>query len=150
MITLCGGYAIVIWCQYKILKFLTRHGKSFRKSTRRTHAEVNRAMVTMAITPLLTSMGPTLILVICMVIDYSPGAITVYFSIGMSMITIANPLTTVFFVRAFRRAVLDMFKLHPRNRTNQIRPAQTFLVPPSCLEPATVCPPHLVTETSSS
>ncbi|KAH7699261.1 STR-94 protein, partial [Aphelenchoides avenae] len=108
MVTLSGGYGIVVWCQYKIIKHMHRHGKSIRESTRRAHAEINRAMVALAIAPLLTSMGPTLILVTCMVIDFSPGAITVYLSLGMTMITMMNPLTTIYFVRPFRESVMGM------------------------------------------
>ncbi|KAH7721200.1 7TM GPCR protein [Aphelenchoides avenae] len=141
MVTLCGGYGIVIWCQFQIIKFLHRNGKAFHENTRRTHAEVNRAMVTMAITPLLTSMGPTLILVICMIIDYSPGAITVYFSVGMSMITIVNPITTIYFVRAYRHEICEMLKCPLKRRpTSQTLPAQTFAAPPSTMELATVLP----------
>ncbi|KAH7694660.1 hypothetical protein AAVH_38289 [Aphelenchoides avenae] len=109
MITLLGGYGIVVWCQYKIIGHMQRHGKSIRESTRRTHADINRAMIALALSPLLTSMGPTLILVGCMVVDFSPGAITVYLSLGMSMITLVNPITTIYFVRPYRDAVISMF-----------------------------------------
>ncbi|KAH7703973.1 hypothetical protein AAVH_28845 [Aphelenchoides avenae] len=99
LITLSVGYGLVVWCQYKIIKHMDCHGESIRESTRRIRA----------ITPLLTSMGPAFILVLAMVIDYSPGVITVYLSVGMSMITMVNPITNIYFVRPYRNAVPEVF-----------------------------------------
>ncbi|KAH7702386.1 STR-94 protein, partial [Aphelenchoides avenae] len=109
-VTLCGGYVTVVWCQYKIFKYMQRHGKSIRESTRRAHVEVNRAMVALAVSPLITSMGPSLIILGCVVLGFSAGPIMVYLSVGMSLITVANPLTTIYFVRSYRKAIVGVVK----------------------------------------
>ncbi|KAI1691030.1 serpentine type 7TM GPCR chemoreceptor srd domain-containing protein [Ditylenchus destructor] len=54
MISLSGGYYIIIWCEIQIVKFLHMHGSSINQKTRQMHAEVNRALIALAITPSLT------------------------------------------------------------------------------------------------
>ncbi|KAH7707288.1 hypothetical protein AAVH_25477 [Aphelenchoides avenae] len=135
IVTLCGGYVVIIWCQYKIIKFFRRSGTSYLESTRRIHAEVNRAMVALAVTPLLTSMGPTLILLTCMIVDFSAGPITVYMSVGMSLIVLVNPTTTIYFVRQYRKATIAKFQPFMRHVTKitQIR-IRIYAVTPSAID----------------
>lgn len=45
LISSAGGYAIIVYSQVGVVKYLKRHGTSMRESTRKTHAEVNRALI---------------------------------------------------------------------------------------------------------
>lgn len=63
--------------------------------------------------PLLTSMGPILILLACMFIQFSPGAFGVYMGLGMSLITLVNPITTLLLIRPLRRAALKCIRALP-------------------------------------
>ncbi|KAH7702104.1 Protein STR-14 [Aphelenchoides avenae] len=100
-----GGYTLVIWCQSQIGSYLMRHGSSFRESTRKMHQDVNRALVALAITPLVSLMGPTFGYIAQVVLDFDAPC-TSYVSSVMSMITLVNPLTTMFFVRSYRNAIV--------------------------------------------
>lgn len=40
-----------------------------------------------------------------MVFRQSPGSIAAYITLGTSLITLINPITTIYFVRPFRRTV---------------------------------------------
>lgn len=63
--------------------------------------------------PLLTSMGPILVLLACMFIQFSPGAFGVYMGLGMSLITLVNPITTLLLIRPLRRAARKVLREIP-------------------------------------
>ncbi|KAH7716496.1 hypothetical protein AAVH_16074 [Aphelenchoides avenae] len=105
-----GGYMLLIWCQSQIVVFLRRQGSSFRASTRRLHLEVNRALVALAITPLVSLIGPTFEYILQCLVDFDAPC-TSYVSSVMSLITLVNPLTTMFFVRSYRNAVLRILRI---------------------------------------
>ncbi|KAH7693372.1 7TM GPCR protein, partial [Aphelenchoides avenae] len=114
MISTVGGYSIVVWCQYKIFAYLKSHGKSMHERTRRAHAEVNRALIILAITPLISSIGPTAVIVLMLILQLQPGPYAVAITLCMSMITLVNPVTIVYFVRPFRRAISDVVSSYSR------------------------------------
>ncbi|KAH7716495.1 Protein STR-14 [Aphelenchoides avenae] len=108
-ISCTGGYTLVIWCQSRIAAYLSRHGESFNPATRKTHQGVNRALVALAITPLISLMGPTFAYIAQVMLDFNAPCMS-YVSSFMSMITLVNPLTTMYFVPAYRKAVLRMVR----------------------------------------
>ncbi|KAH7703088.1 Protein Y9C9A.5 [Aphelenchoides avenae] len=111
-----GGYALIIWCQAKIWKHLGRHGSSYRESTRRMHDEVNRALLSLAVAPLLTLFGPLFVFLYFIYTKTSSGLYSSLLMVMASAITCVNPLTTIYFVRPFRRAVLSGFRFWKRDR----------------------------------
>ncbi|KAH7709093.1 cathepsin B-like cysteine proteinase [Aphelenchoides avenae] len=106
-----GGYAVIIWCEYRMFKFLRSHGEAIIPSTRRLHAQVSRALISLAITPLVTLMGPILI-IIGFNIAHKPAVPSFYPALTTmtSAIALINPITTMYFVRTYRMALVDLFK----------------------------------------
>ncbi|KAI1700586.1 serpentine type 7TM GPCR chemoreceptor srd domain-containing protein [Ditylenchus destructor] len=104
--SLTVGYTIIIWCQGQIMTFMNKHGKSVHANTRRMHAEVNRALVALAITPSIALIVPVAIMMASLVFQITLGSVSAFVSTCLSIITVANPLTTIYFVRPFRQAVL--------------------------------------------
>ncbi|KAH7705878.1 hypothetical protein AAVH_26900 [Aphelenchoides avenae] len=67
------SYAIIIFCQYRVIRKLNALGASMRKSTQRIHADINKALVALAICPLLTAVGPTGYFVVTLCLGASTG-----------------------------------------------------------------------------
>ncbi|KAI1700914.1 serpentine type 7TM GPCR chemoreceptor srd domain-containing protein [Ditylenchus destructor] len=109
MITLVVGYTMIIWCQSQIMTFLNQHGKSTHASTQRMHAEVNRAMLALAITPSISLIMPVFVVVLALATSATLGPMAAFLSMCMSAITLANPLTILYFVKPYRRAVTSFF-----------------------------------------
>ncbi|KAH7721742.1 hypothetical protein AAVH_10720 [Aphelenchoides avenae] len=53
-----------------------------------------------------------------MSLQQSPGSAAAYITMGMSFIMLVNPLTTIYFVRPFRNAALNMF--YGKTRTSPV------------------------------
>ncbi|KAH7726084.1 CBN-SRD-16 protein [Aphelenchoides avenae] len=104
-----GGYAMICWCEYRIFKFLQQADSEVYKQTRKMHAEVHRALLALAISPLIAVVMPCSFLLVCEALGASPGLFTVFITGFATSVTLINPLTTVIFVRPYRRAVQKMF-----------------------------------------
>ncbi|KAH7717106.1 7TM GPCR protein [Aphelenchoides avenae] len=113
MFTLAGiiVVSVIVFCEYAVLKKLRVATSMMRESTRRMHAELNKALIALAFAPLVLSCIPIVFFVTTIVIGANPGPITVMLASQMSWIAIANPITTTFFVRPYRRAVLQWLRI---------------------------------------
>lgn len=70
------SYAVIIFCQYRVIRKLNLLGSSMRKSTQRIHADINKALVALAICPLLTAVGPTGYFVVTLCLGASTGSMS--------------------------------------------------------------------------
>ncbi|KAH7698397.1 7TM GPCR protein, partial [Aphelenchoides avenae] len=134
MISCIGGYTTIVWCECHIMKYLKRNQVSMHSRTRRMHADVNRALVALAIAPLLASTGPTALIVSLMVFRVSPGSIAAYITLGTSLITLINPLTTIYFVRSFRRVVANKLGFNWSVQVSAISSEPEHQAGPHCCE----------------
>ncbi|KAH7717826.1 7TM GPCR protein [Aphelenchoides avenae] len=101
-----GGYFVIVWCQIEIWHHLKSHGTAIHASTRRMHNEVNRALISLAVAPLLTLIGPLFIFLYYIFTSTDSGISSALITIMVSAITFVNPLTTVYFVKQYRHALL--------------------------------------------
>ncbi|KAH7718233.1 STR-94 protein [Aphelenchoides avenae] len=120
MVSTIGGYTVIVTCQYKIMKYLRERRHLMSSATRRMNDELNRALVALAVAPLLSSSGPTALIVALEIFRVSPGYILGFATLGASLITMINPLTTIYFVRPFRRSLLRM--LHVKQPESVVKP----------------------------
>lgn len=67
------------------------------------------AMAFQAISPLIAVVMPCFFLLISEALGASPGLFTVFITGFATSVTLVNPLTTVIFVRPYRRAVQKVF-----------------------------------------
>ncbi|KAI1707097.1 serpentine type 7TM GPCR chemoreceptor srd domain-containing protein [Ditylenchus destructor] len=104
--TCTASTIIVIWSEIAITKRFRQMGNPSHNTTRRLHKEFHRALLAMAIIPLLTCAFPTLWYCICITFRLSPGILSVIMSSLVSSITFFNPLTTIMFLRVFRQATI--------------------------------------------
>ncbi|KAH7707889.1 7TM GPCR protein [Aphelenchoides avenae] len=101
-----GGYSAIIWSHVKIGAFLKDRRQVMSPQTRRMQAQLTRMLTALAISPLLFITGPAAMTVVLIALQLSPGYMSAFVTVSMSLITVVNPLTTIFFVRPYRRAVI--------------------------------------------
>lgn len=63
-----------------------------------------------AITPLF-SIVPNVVMITADVLEMHLGPITAHLSIGMTIITLANPITAIYFIRPYREGLLEMLRI---------------------------------------
>ncbi|KAH7717981.1 hypothetical protein AAVH_14569 [Aphelenchoides avenae] len=55
ILSLSAVYVIILWTEYKVLRRLQFHGRGMRLSTRKVHADINRALIALALCPLFSA-----------------------------------------------------------------------------------------------
>ncbi|KAH7716632.1 hypothetical protein AAVH_15915 [Aphelenchoides avenae] len=100
---------LVAVLEVKIKRYVDNMGGVAHQSTRKMHRDFHRALLAMAICPLITSSGPILYYMFAAFMELSPGPNQAFLSMAVSSITLFNPLTTIFFMRGYRRVILKPF-----------------------------------------
>ncbi|KAI1699169.1 serpentine type 7TM GPCR chemoreceptor srd domain-containing protein [Ditylenchus destructor] len=103
-----GGYVIILWCEYKIIKELNQFGGNMQESTRQLHVEVHRALIALAVAPLFVLLLPIVYFLVMVVLQATPGPITAFMTTVVTLITLVNPITTICIVKPYRRAFLRL------------------------------------------
>ncbi|KAI1703772.1 serpentine type 7TM GPCR chemoreceptor str domain-containing protein [Ditylenchus destructor] len=100
---------IVIWCERGIVKNINQLGNPTTANSQRMHKEFHRALLAMAICPLVTTAVPVFYFCFTIAIGICPGQISVIMAIVLTSITIVNPLTTIVCFRSYRQATARGF-----------------------------------------
>ncbi|KAI1695225.1 serpentine type 7TM GPCR chemoreceptor srd domain-containing protein [Ditylenchus destructor] len=114
---------IVIWCERNIIKHFNRYGNPTHANTQRMHKEFHRALLAMAICPLITTTVPLLYFVSTVALQLCPGKFSAVMTIAATSITFFNPLTTVLFLRCYRRVIVQFFTCGKK-----VRPGETSAI----------------------
>ncbi|KAH7705631.1 hypothetical protein AAVH_27156 [Aphelenchoides avenae] len=104
------AYAIVFWTQYKVMRKLRFHGLEMPLSVRKMHADVNRALVALAVCPFISALVPLGISIAFLFLRIDIGALSPFMSVFGTSVAACNPITTCLFVRPYRRAIAGLFK----------------------------------------
>ncbi|KAH7719722.1 SRJ-4 protein [Aphelenchoides avenae] len=97
--------SIVAIVEVLITRYFSRIGNNSHQSTKKLHKDFHRALLAMAITPLVTTTGPVLYIIIATMIELSPGPVQCFIASGITSITLFNPLTTMLAMRCYRNVV---------------------------------------------
>ncbi|KAH7715107.1 CRE-SRD-32 protein [Aphelenchoides avenae] len=109
------GYGIIVSCQYGVVKFLRQLGVPSHHRTHRANNEVKVALVALALTP-LCSIVPSSIMVGSNALQIPLGhTVSAYLSLGMTVITLANPIVTMYFVKPYRQGLLCLLGIRKRS-----------------------------------
>ncbi|KAI1703120.1 serpentine type 7TM GPCR chemoreceptor srd domain-containing protein [Ditylenchus destructor] len=107
-ITCSGSIFIVTWCEKKIAKnfnWISEH--STNSGTQKMHKEFQRALLAMAISPLVSSTIPVLYFIVVIALKLRPGPISAALvSLCLSSVTLFNPLTTIICFRSYRQTTI--------------------------------------------
>ncbi|KAH7695205.1 7TM GPCR protein, partial [Aphelenchoides avenae] len=109
------GYCVIVWCQVRAITFISQRGVAAHRKTRKAHSEINRALIALAISP-LCSLVPTALMIGSNALQIPLGPVSAYISLGMTIITLANPLVTVYFVKPYRDGLLCLLRLRDKNQ----------------------------------
>ncbi|KAH7714378.1 hypothetical protein AAVH_18262 [Aphelenchoides avenae] len=109
----------IVYCELKVMQKLKTAAEMMRPATRRMHDETNKALIALAVAPLILSCLPIGFFLFTIVARINPGPIMAVITSQLSWIAIANPITTTFFVRPYRHAVLGWFKV-PHSRVTDV------------------------------
>ncbi|KAI1704805.1 serpentine type 7TM GPCR chemoreceptor srd domain-containing protein [Ditylenchus destructor] len=114
--TCAGSIVIVIWCEMKIMSNFNQFGKAISVATRRMHKEFNRALLAMAICPLVTTTGPVFYYIFAIAFQQCSGpTLSGTMSMAATCVTFFNPLTTILFLRCYRRVLFSMVACGKKN-----------------------------------
>ncbi|KAH7704231.1 hypothetical protein AAVH_28576 [Aphelenchoides avenae] len=107
-VTCTAAIVIVVIVEIRITAYFSNLASSnaSRSATRKMHQDFHKALLAMAITPLVTSTVPILYYVVAAVIKLNPGPVQCFLSMAATSITMFNPITTVLFMRCYRRVVI--------------------------------------------
>ncbi|KAH7710499.1 hypothetical protein AAVH_22203 [Aphelenchoides avenae] len=100
---------LVAVLEIKIKRYVDNMGEASHQGTRKMHRDFHRALLAMAICPLVTSAVPILYYMFAAFMELSPGPNQAFLTMAVSSITMFNPLTTIFFMRGYRRVILKPF-----------------------------------------
>ncbi|KAH7710579.1 7TM GPCR protein [Aphelenchoides avenae] len=110
---------IVVICEWKILHHFSTTD-IVNDNTRRMHKEFHRALLAMAICPLVTTTVPVMYFVATATLGFCPGPISIVMSSMCTVITVFNPMTTIAFMRCYREAAQKHF-CRCRRKNNAVR-----------------------------
>ncbi|KAI1699635.1 serpentine type 7TM GPCR chemoreceptor srd domain-containing protein [Ditylenchus destructor] len=100
-----GSICIVIWCEMGIVKYLRELGTPTHENTARMHKEFHRALMAMAICPLVTITVPVIYFILSFTTRLRTRYVSVIMTSGLSCITLFNPITTILIFRCFREVI---------------------------------------------
>ncbi|KAH7697343.1 hypothetical protein AAVH_35574 [Aphelenchoides avenae] len=131
-----GCFVTVVYCQIKILRHFQINTSDIPQSAKKTHSDIHRALLAMAICPIVTTCLPSFYFVTCITLRLSPGPIAAFAVTAVSSVTWVNPIATICFVRSYRRAVISIvtcgrrssvapYSLTTRNSTQGIRTGES-------------------------
>ncbi|KAI1699161.1 serpentine type 7TM GPCR chemoreceptor str domain-containing protein [Ditylenchus destructor] len=106
LITTSLSIGTVVWCEKHILKYFRELGNHTNVTTHRMHKEFHRALLAMAISPLIAITIPVYYFLTVFSFQLCSGWISAYITSALAAITVINPLTTIFCFRCYRRAAL--------------------------------------------
>ncbi|KAH7706207.1 7TM GPCR protein, partial [Aphelenchoides avenae] len=103
------GYSVIIFCEYRMLRKLRSMDNSAYASTRRMQADISRALVALAVSPLLSAVIPVVGAATCIFLHLNVGYTSAVMPFAVTAVTVVNPLTTCYFVLPYRRAVASVY-----------------------------------------
>ncbi|KAH7719727.1 hypothetical protein AAVH_12844 [Aphelenchoides avenae] len=136
--------SIVAIVEVLITRYFSRIGNNSHQSTKKLHKDFHRALLAMAITPLVTTTGPVLYIIIATMIELSPGPVQCFIASGITSITLFNPLTTMLAMRCYRNVVFGPclpknVRIDPNlTRASEFSVASTALTRPAAVSSDTL------------
>ncbi|KAI1703692.1 serpentine type 7TM GPCR chemoreceptor str domain-containing protein [Ditylenchus destructor] len=97
------------------------------------HKEFHRALLAMAICPLITATIPVYYFIFCFIFQLSIGWLSAMVTSMLSLITVFNPLTTVICFRCYRQNAIRLLTCGTLCR-NVVKPTSSLEMTPASLE----------------
>ncbi|KAH7718555.1 hypothetical protein AAVH_13965 [Aphelenchoides avenae] len=104
-----GGYVVVIITELKVARTLKGLGSLMNEQTRRVHKEFKKALLGLAVCPLIGLVLPVSYNIFVVLFRYNSGISTAYATTMCTSIALLNPLITVLIVKPYRNAIVGWF-----------------------------------------
>ncbi|KAH7717739.1 hypothetical protein AAVH_14813 [Aphelenchoides avenae] len=102
------GYVIIIACHIAVARFIRRHGAPSHKITARANKEVNRALIALALTPIV-SLTSTATIIGSEWLEIPVGLhLSGFLSLAMTLLAFTNPLVTILCVYSYRKGFMSL------------------------------------------
>lgn len=105
------GYACIVWSELGVFRKMNLSANLMRKSTRKLQAGLHKALIALAICPVLSSLVPVGSFLLALVFKVDLSNFSPFLLIFVSSITVVNPITTCYFVKSFRDTLLRLLCL---------------------------------------
>ncbi|KAH7721132.1 hypothetical protein AAVH_11368 [Aphelenchoides avenae] len=112
LLTASGGYGLIIWSEWKMLKYLRSLGRASLQSTSEMHSEIHKALLALAVAPFFTCVIPIYYFMYYILSHSNSGHVSAFMVPMCASITLINPLTSAYFVKSYRYAILRALRLY--------------------------------------
>ncbi|KAH7703939.1 hypothetical protein AAVH_28886, partial [Aphelenchoides avenae] len=111
MVTMSVGYGLILWCEYKMIRYFRSLGVASSEMTRQLHSEIHKALIALAVAPFFTNVFPVYYFMFSVLSRSNTGVFSAFMVPMCASITLVNPLTSAYFVKSYRYAILDALGL---------------------------------------
>ena len=101
-------YSIIIFCNYKILKYLKYYKDALSPAARRVQTDLNRVLLAQAIIPIFTAFMPMSLHILSVIVYFDTAFATFIGVIFYAWIPVGNALSVLFFVTAYRKKLTQL------------------------------------------
>ena len=106
---MAASYSLIVFCALQIRAFLGARASS--RQTRKLNADMSKVLLLSALQPLSTNGAPTLYMLLSITLCSSHPTLDTCSSLVVFMALFINPISTIWFIRPYRRQVLKWFRL---------------------------------------
>lgn len=107
VVTLSVGFLCIGWSEYKIMCHLRQFKSIMSSSALKRQRELHYALIAMAVSPLVSTVIPSSVFLAAAIFGIPLGEYSAFLTIMVSLISLANPITSGYLVKPFRRRVLN-------------------------------------------
>ncbi|KAH7706553.1 7TM GPCR protein [Aphelenchoides avenae] len=109
MLNAASAYSVIVFCEYRMLLKLRSMEDSAYATTRRMQADISRALVALAVSPLLSAVIPVVGAATCILFHLNVGYTSAVMPFAVTAVTMVNPITTCYYVHPYRRVISAVF-----------------------------------------
>ena len=103
------SYSIIIFCNFKIIRYLKRHEHAFSSITRRVQKDLNKVLLVQAVIPIFSAFLPMSLHIGSAIADFDFLFASFIGGLLYAWIPIGNALSVLIFVTAYREKFLQIF-----------------------------------------
>ncbi|KAH7697404.1 hypothetical protein AAVH_35514, partial [Aphelenchoides avenae] len=102
------NYAIISWCSVRIWRALRKPSAQASAKTKSLSVQMNRMLLVQAVGPLVVVVSPLTMLLVVVYLEKQDAPELMLVCSVLSWVTLLNPLSTLFFVKAYRYKAIQL------------------------------------------
>lgn len=125
-------HATVAFTQSRVMRRLKCHESEIRGPTRKMHSDFIKALIAVAIYPLVATILPMTISLACLALQLHDGMMGPLLTVINTSVALANPITTICFVRPYRATLTNLFQQTRLVERRRYRSSATHIMRGTC------------------